>query len=527
MKFNLNQGKTILLSLLALCASCGDADLFDTDKWSDQIEGWEPGVKAKIAQGTFTLWDLVNQGDDDVIVKEGNDLVIQYTKEDIYKIRVEDVFDIVDPDIKLSQYYHFPDELGLSSGSVVLPEDFIVRNLRIEPQSIKIPAGCELKKMTASASLELPKFPFNYEINLKFPNILDVNGDTLQIERSVASGEVCKVGLNDMELFFPEKEEVELWLVQWKIPAGSTLSNEYLELAFNLTNLRFKQVEGKIAVREPLEIYPGSFDMNVDFLNEVGGTFRFTKPEINVVLHNKGMGVPLNVVPVFEATNEGQNFALELKDDQRLYTEGNTSNEFVNDTLGLNAGNSNIVDFISLPPRGEISYKGMVQINPDGTDNNIVYSDAEVSLDAYVRIPFALSAENLSYKDTLTDIDIDAKYAEKIQEGVIEILTDKNELGLKLQVSALILVDEAGNELTTITAVEGKEWLEEGTSIEFKINHEQAVKLGQTDQILLEVVASTGEENGVPKEVVIEADAQLNFSLMLTVKTKIENLNDF
>ena len=80
MKFCLNWGGAALLSMLLLCTSCGDADLFDTDKWTNEIEGWEPGVSLKVLQGSFTLWDLINQGDDDVVVKEGNDLIIQYTE---------------------------------------------------------------------------------------------------------------------------------------------------------------------------------------------------------------------------------------------------------------------------------------------------------------------------------------------------------------------------------------------------------------------------------------------------------------
>ena len=43
-------------------------------------------------------------------------------------------------------------------------------------------------------------------------------------------------------------------------------------------------------------------------------------------------------------------------------------------------------------------------------------------MDAYVRIPFTLSAESLAYKDTLDDIDIDQKYADKIETGVIKIV---------------------------------------------------------------------------------------------------------
>ena len=101
MKFCLNWCGAALLSMLLLCTSCGDADLFDTDKWTNEIEGWEPGVSLKVLHGSFTLWDLINQGDDDVVVKEGNDLIIQYTEEGIYHIDIGQVFDMPAEDVRV------------------------------------------------------------------------------------------------------------------------------------------------------------------------------------------------------------------------------------------------------------------------------------------------------------------------------------------------------------------------------------------------------------------------------------------
>ena len=102
-----------MLSMLLLCTSCGDADLFDTDKWTNEIEGWEPGVSLKVLQGSFTLWDLINQGDDDVVVKEGNDLIIQYTEEGIYHIDIGQVFDMPAEDLEFGYSYTIP---GMVSG---------------------------------------------------------------------------------------------------------------------------------------------------------------------------------------------------------------------------------------------------------------------------------------------------------------------------------------------------------------------------------------------------------------------------
>lgn len=530
MKFSLNRGSAILLSLLLLCASCGDVDLFDTDKWSDKIEGWEPSVKAKVAHGTFTLWDLIHQEDDDIIVKEGNDLIIQYMEPDIYTIKADSIFKMPEQDIKLEEKFTLEppsnSHSGLSfftSNEYFFPNGCEVGPLPISDSIKEIPENCEISKLEASATLIFPNLGVDYEINAKFSNIF-MNGNPLEVNYTVPANEPFSVPLNNIELILePSEPKVNFEIVRLFILPNQTLYDLKLNLDFGLNNLKFIKAIGKIKVPD-IDIKPGDFKMDVDFLDEIGGTFKFTKPELNIILRNKGVGVPLNVVATFDGSNDEKSETLELNAGEKLSTDGNPTNQVVNDTLGLNAENSNIVDFLSMPPNGDITYQGHVEVNPDDEEDNVIYNDAEVSLDAYVRIPFALSAENLSYKDTLADIDIDQKYAKKIKEGTIEIVAT-NGLPLNLKIAQLILLDENGNVLESLTATKGKETLNASAkgSVEFKINNAQATKLGQTDKILLEVVASTTGN----QEVAIAADATLEFNLMVSAKAVIEDLDDF
>lgn len=143
MKFCLNWGGAALLSMLLLCTSCGDADLFDTDKWTNEIEGWEPGVSLKVLQGSFTLWDLINQGDDDVVVKEGNDLIIQYTEEGIYHIDIDQVFDMPAEDLEFGYSYTIP---GMVSGVHLVLDHPLEIEFQTSTTLKEVPDGCELKK---------------------------------------------------------------------------------------------------------------------------------------------------------------------------------------------------------------------------------------------------------------------------------------------------------------------------------------------------------------------------------------------
>ena len=153
MKFCLNWGGAALLSMLLLCTSCGDADLFDTDKWTNEIEGWEPGVSLKVLQGSFTLWDLINQGDDDVVVKEENDLIIQYTEEGIYHIDIDQVFDMPAEDVA----FDLSVPVDIPGTGIPLPNDITIggEDNPIDPvvaEIQNIPSECVLKKLVASSN---------------------------------------------------------------------------------------------------------------------------------------------------------------------------------------------------------------------------------------------------------------------------------------------------------------------------------------------------------------------------------------
>ena len=241
MKFCLNWGGAALLSMLLLCTSCGDADLFDTDKWTNEIEGWEPGVSLKVLQGSFTLWDLINQGDDDVVVKEGNDLIIQYTEEGIYHIDIDQVFDMPAEDLEFGYSYTIP---GMVSGVHLVLDHPLEIEFQTSTTLKEVPDGCELKKIQASACFMLPEIGYPYEIEATFPDI-EMNGEILHITKSVPATGSESIDLNDFILTLDAEKKVDLE-VNIVIPAETEVTNPDLDLIFGLNNLKFKKAEGKI-----------------------------------------------------------------------------------------------------------------------------------------------------------------------------------------------------------------------------------------------------------------------------------------
>lgn len=524
MKFGLNKGCMILLGVILFGISCGDADLFDGDKWSGKVDGWTLGVKGKVAHGKFTLWDVINQGDDDVVVKEGNNLIIQYLEPNIYEMPVTDVF-------KLSGTTDFEVELdlpGIEVGAGEIPEDIDVPRFTLTTDLPAIPNECELKVLALVGELkcDFPYNGFDYEVKVTFENMVKddvpytITKKVTQYERQYIDNWTDGVTVN-----LNQDKELRLGF-KVKVLAGGTVGSvidgkvHVGSLNFNLSDLDFKEAIGKIKVSDPVQIDPGQFDLNVDFLDEIGGSFKFAKPELNIILRNEGIGVPLSLSAEFDGKNEDQEVTLKLNDGKELYTLGKVDDV---DTLGFNAGNSNIVDFLSLPPQGEIEYRGEVNVNPKDAEDNIVRRDGKAALDAYVRIPFTLSAESLSYKDTLDDIDIDQKYADKIETGVIKIVAT-NGLPLNIEIPYLTLMDENGEKLV-IPAEKDNQGLKANKQgvIKYSLNRERASFLGKTENILLEVMVSTPDN----QVVTVAADAVLDFQLLLEVRAVIDDYDDF
>jgi hypothetical protein len=66
--------------------------------------------------------------------------------------------------------------------------------------------------------------------------------------------------------------------------------------------------------------------------------------------------------------------------------------------------NSNIVEFIALPPTGEIDYAGQIEFNKTNTvtaqNPNFMDTDASLSIDLGLNLPMELQINKLGFKDT-------------------------------------------------------------------------------------------------------------------------------
>lgn len=536
MKFGLNKGGIALLSLLLFCISCGDTDLFDTDKWSGKVDGWEPAIKGKIVSGEFSLWDLLRDtAADSPIQREPMEpgstdsvLVIKYTKDSIYKVNISDVFELSKTDILFAKTIDVPDELknpgqgGIDVGTV-FPGGYDLRD-SVE-QVLPFPdefAGTQLKQIKLSGgSCEylLPKLnAVKYTIKVSY---LSEGQMKVLIEETEAAGATWKsIALKD-KIFDLVDNKIKLKF-EVKLKEGIYEGADF-NIQIKFLNYDYSMIEGKIVKAGGIAIPEDSFDMDVDFLNDISGNFSFTDPRLELAVKNKGLGLPVAVNLIFEGQNkDGKKGKLTLHNP--LLFAGNSSLTNKTEAQRVDRNNSTIVDFLSLPPQGNIDYSGSVTLNPEGK-NNVIYKEGTLDMDVHISIPLAFTG-SLSYADTLTDIDIDQKITDKILSGRIVMNILENGLPLALSVPKLVFLGEDNRQIDVIlvkSTTDDKGVIDAGKTgrLVFEINQAQAKNLGLTKNILLQ--AAISGETGKP----VKSDAKVKFALTLEAKASINDLDDF
>lgn len=538
-KFCLNKAYIAALLLLG-CVSCGDPDLFDTDKWSDNIEGLEPNMQLKVAHGSFTLWDLLmdttgyiqkvpdSQNPADTL------LAIKYTEEDIYELdNLSSIFDMSVGNIS----FDLPDIwIDGNQPGLDVTKDFELDVPEIDAVEVPIsdiPAGSEVTGILAAARLDvsIPREDFVYEIKVEFANLL-VDGvpfaQTFLIDKNDGSNgaalsetiELPGVFLNLKEMNGIKMQVSGVIKKGQTIPTGITIAGG----SVGLSDITFIKAEGKLKA-DPMSV-EGYFDLDIEFLDKIGGNFRFTDPELKILVKNKGIGVAADLQMDFWVkdglgANRFNGGPLEFPVNREL-TEKEGTMVYRGEELGA---------FLSLPPSGLVSYAGQVTLGGSDDHSDVIWKDGAVRMDAEINIPLKLSAEGLFYQDTISDVSVDKDVADKIMSGTI-VLAATNGVPLELSVDSLILVDKEYRPLTKVAATAGKDKLEAANGnipakgqLEFELNKEQAKLLGRTEHMLLAVKAATPLEGGVRKAVSVYANASLELNVMLKAQIKLDNFD--
>lgn len=181
-------------------------------------------------------------------------------------------------------------------------------------------------------------------------------------------------------------------------------STDIIRVDMTLSGLEFKSIHGDFG-KQSIQIDPGTFDLNMDLLDQIEGNFKLTNPKLELIFHNS-IGMPAAVALDLKASN---------KTGQQLLLTRNPSSFDIPVPANINAGiatgsmvfdkqNSNIVNFVALPPNGKITYSGKADFNKNNVvtpiNPNFLDLDATFAIDLAMELPIELQVNNLTFRDT-------------------------------------------------------------------------------------------------------------------------------
>ncbi|MDP2337239.1 MAG: hypothetical protein Q8N05_12480 [Bacteroidota bacterium] len=224
------------------------------------------------------------------------------------------------------------------------------------------------------------------------------------------SGNSTTIDLSGTEINFSSDQAQPYNQIPYTFSLQVNGSNGYIDYAstdaikmdITLNGLEFKSIHGDFGKRL-IEIDPGNFDMNVDLLNKIDGGFKLANPKLELILHNS-IGMPGTINLDFTASNKDGKTAPLSPPAFDIPVPANISAGAATKSIVFDKSNSNIVNFIALPPTGQISYSGKVDFNKTTPvtllNPNFLDVDATFGIDMVMELPMELQISNLAFKDT-------------------------------------------------------------------------------------------------------------------------------
>ncbi|HBL74900.1 MAG: hypothetical protein A2W90_06985 [Bacteroidetes bacterium GWF2_42_66] len=368
-------------------------------------------------------------------------------------------------------------------------------------------------------------------INLTFPQ-MKKNGNPVQVAIPF-SGSPNTVGLSNAvinlasDINTPYNKVPYTYSITVNASSGyiNYNSTNFLTLNVNLSNLDYKSIKGDFGNKN-ITIDNGSFNLDTEFFDKISGNFKLANPELQLILTN-AIGVPAEVDADFIAQNKsGQTVSLNPV-PFRLATPASLTSPAVNQTITFDKTNSNIVNFIALPPSESISYSGNIRFNPDGAvssaNPNFIDLDSSLKIDLGVELPFELQVKDLTFEDTVKigsgDMDM-IKSAELIVNAINEIPLDIDvQLFFIDTISGQQYSSSAKSKLLTAAQISTAGVITPVTSSNsIALDENELAGLKKANGIVFKGMISS-PENGT-KTAVIYSNSKLNMNVV--IKSKID-----
>jgi hypothetical protein len=209
-------------------------------------------------------------------------------------------------------------------------------------------------------------------------------------------------------------------------------------MEISLTDFEFQSVYGDFGTRK-LQIDPGNFELEV--LNRLGGDFKVANPKLSLIMHNS-VGMAAEVKMNMSATSKKGNTDSLIRNPAsfNIPVPADITSPIVTGTVDYTKQNSNIVEFIALPPNSKIDYSGEINFNKGNVvtllNPNFITAESTFSADMALELPMELQINTLSFSDTTA---ISGKDFDKVESAEL-LINVKNGIPLDMDMQ-LVFID--------------------------------------------------------------------------------------
>lgn len=276
------------------------------------------------------------------------------------------------------------------------------------------------------------------------------------------------------------------------------------------------------------------FDLDFDLFDKISGDFRFTNPSLTLFYRNSA-GVPVNFVFNLDASSSDGTRQESLLDEAHPGFEFEypvEPGQVVTGDILLNRDNSNIVEFIALPP-SNIMVKGRGKPNPGGQTGipNFLDTESEFLMGIEIELPLELLLTNLVLTDTV-DVDLDAEDIDMIGSLVIMLeVTNGFPLGVSMDMTLYdSIADRALHTFSDILLAEAAPVNEDGIFIpgnevrseaELEISGATVDHFKQATHFIMAARLNTGKYNDEQIPVKLLTTCSLEFRIKVRAELNI------
>lgn len=307
-------------------------------------------------------------------------------------------------------------------------------------------------------------------------------------------------------------------------------NSDNISISLQVNTLEFEYIEGYFGQKE-ITLNSGSAEFPSDFWELIDGSIYFADPKIHFLIENS-IGIPNEFKVNFTGINEySERQSLNPPIFSIPYPTQNNI-EVVKEKVTVDKDNSNIINFISLPPNMAVEYSAFITLNPSSSSTKVlnrVYPNSYIKLGFEVEVPMQFSTSGIRFNQSY---NLDSVTISGLEEGVLRVKY-ANHIPVSFSIKTMFKDSISGNIINALdpfiikfakTDSEGKAVESNIDFVEIDLSKEFSESLDGANQLYIEGTLITPNEG--TQESKLYLDDYLDMKFILDAQFNIIGLDD-